>query len=354
MTSVVERKWQAEDAQRSQVNGALGRLFSSTPGVPYGFDAWDAVAGDIQPGEVDFLAAASGQGKTTAVRSLVERAVCRGVRVVLGGFEVSPEQQRMAFAAMLAGLNPGDVLSGEWAQWSPERYVSAVKEVEVMLTAMSRPPWDCLHLVAHGHVTAAAIHDIGNLAVSLESGAPFGVLCVVDHIDHLGPEGARNYYASVEVTSRLHAHAKKFGTRWLVTTQIHNRTAGAGGDRFHRHRDVQVAWIKNGQHKEEIATRIFGLYRPLRAGVTPAELKAVVDGGAEMRSVLAQGVSCVNCLKHRHHGERAGSRVLLGWERGRLTDLPMPDVIAIQASQHGIRTKRGLDLHEAPQLSAAM
>lgn len=331
-------KWAAQDAQAGQVLDAVGHLESLGGMVGYPFHGWYELAGTIQPGEVDFLAAASGQGKTTAVRSIIERLVSDNIGVIYGGFEVAPEAHRVGFAAMLAGIDPGDVLSGDWNTWEPAILAHARGKVRAQLAAMKGPPWDALHIVPHDHVTPRAVHDIGDLALTFEAEYPRGVVCIVDHVDHLGAAGAKSYGASVEVTSAIHDHAKRHGTRWLVTTQVHNRTAGAGGDKFWRHRPIPVMALKNGQHKEEIATRIFGVYRPLKTGVTVDELKAVSEGRSEMRTVLADGVSCVDCMKHRHHGTKVGSRVLLGWEKGRLVDLPTPDALMVEAGKHGIRT----------------
>ena len=342
MTDAKEQRWLAQDAQGHQVAAAMQKLHHPGTGVSYGFPALDDVAGEIQCGEVDFLAAASGQGKSTAVRSIIERAIARGVRVIIGGFEMGSESHRTALAAMACDVDPGDILSNDWLHWPTEKHLAAFKRLEATLADMQNPPWDCLHFVDRNHVTPDAIKEIGDMAVALESHSPQGTLCIVDHIDHLGPDGERSYGASVAVTSAVHSHAKQYGTRWLVTTQLHNRTMSGGGDRLARHKDISPEAIKNGQHKEEVATRIFGLYRPLRGDATPDELKAVVAKKAELSTVLSKNISMLNCIKHRHHGNRVGTRITLGWEHGRLTDLPDDEARALEAQREGIHTSTGM------------
>ena len=238
---------------------------------------------------------------------------------------------------MLAGVDPGFVISREWEGWEPHLYDDAKKRVREAWNSLNVTPWNGLHITEHPHVSVRAIREMGDMALSIAGDHPFGVLCIVDHVDHMGAAGASSYKTSVEAVAAIHDHAKQYGTRWLVTTQVHNRTAGAGGDRFWRHRPIP---IKNGQHKEEIATRIFCAYRPLKIGVTPDELKAVIDGRAEIGTCLANGVTAVDCLKHRHFGSRVGERVLLGWENGRITDLPMSDRLAQESAKHGIKSNQ--------------
>lgn len=329
----------AEDAQKAQARHAKAQLYQFGTAVTYPWPVMTQTLGAIQQGTVHFFCAPSGNGKSTLAGSLVLEWLQANVTVVAGFFERDASSMRRYLAAMSLGLNPGDVLGGEYEGQDDFRQQLDALDARLDDMAQGMAPWDQLHLIEHDHVSPRAIARIGDIAQASDG---HNVVCLVDHIDHLGPEGAQSYGASVHATHAIHAHAKKHGTRWLAFSQMNERESSRA-DKFWKYRALNSALVKNGQHKLEVATTMTGLYRPLTPDVTPDDLKAVADDRKPLSDILWRGVSALNVMKHRDHGERVGQRILLGWDAGRIVDAPSSVKLAVEQKAHGIRTSTGFD-----------
>lgn len=355
-------RWDAEEGRKRQIVEADKSLWSDDDGVLYPYYDLNAVAAPIQKSEVDILAGDTGMGKTTAVCSMIERWCEDRVQIVYNGSELPPKVMRAYLACLRLGYHPGEILSGELkAKYDAQMdealnapdyngtmfdatyervygpYNAIRKAVSAELKRMGDAGfWEHLHIIEADYADSRALQHQGDLALSLERpGHP--VLCIVDHIDHL-PDGdlVRESKRSVNTVKN---HAKNSGTRWLLTSQL-NRTGAIGGDTLWRHRPVQETYLSSGKHKTAIAWRVMGIYRPLKLGVTPDELKAVREGGAETSSVIWDGVNAINFIKHRHFGSRVGRRVLLGWDHGKIVDAPSSVRLALESKDHAIPTRR--------------
>ena len=117
---------------------------------------------------------------------------------------------------------------------------------------------------------------------------------------------------------------------------MNNREMSRGGTLLPRHRALAFAAVSNGQTKEQCGWTMGGIYRPLRPNCPVEDIKAVTNDQKALSDVLWPGITCVNVMKHRDHGERVGERAILGWERGRIIDTPDNVKIELQAQQHGI------------------
>lgn len=333
--TLAEIGYHADAAQAQQVAGARAALQSFGQGIDYPLPPLAHAFHPFQRGEIDILAAFTGSGKSTAVRSFCFGWLANRVHVIYGGFEMGVEKSRLAFAATAVGIDPGPVLSGRWEQWSD--YLHRRAEVEAELQEMADPysPWGNLDFPSHPVVTPASIKAMGDLALERERGSPFGSIIIVDHMDHLDSR-TPPYEASRGVCAAILNHATEYGTRWLCASQL-NRSGNVGGDIFWRHRPVQEQMILHGSTKAQIATRVFGVYRPLDPSASPDALKAVREGRADMSTVVSKGLTAFNLVKHRWTGA-SGTRLLVGYDKGKLTDLPTPDAIAAAQRQHGINT----------------
>ena len=79
------------------------------------FPELDAMTGPMAPGNVWFVCAASGGGKTTFVASVIDLWRLAGKRIYVMPLETRPHEFRTYLACMAQGIHPGDVLSGEFA-----------------------------------------------------------------------------------------------------------------------------------------------------------------------------------------------------------------------------------------------
>lgn len=296
---------QSKDAKTALVQN----LYS---GIEWPWASMQDVLGSINAGTVHYLCAPSGNGKTTMAGSLVLEWIRNGVTVVLGGFERDPSSLRTLLAAQSLGINPGDVLGGEWEKHDDfrQKHDAMMERIDEMIRQVA--PWQNLHLVEDDHVSPNAIQNISLTARAVATKHQ-STLCIVDHVDHLGPDGSKGWGASSDSVYAIHREAKKYGTRWLAFSQMNNREGGKSGDKFWRHRSMPFAAVSNGQTKEQTAWTMTGLYRPLDPAATPDDFKAVLADQKPLKDVLWHGVTALNVMKHRDHGERVGTRMLLGW-----------------------------------------
>lgn len=325
----------AEENQARFALDAKIQLAEFGTGIPWPWQAMTEVLGPIQRGTNHYLVGVSGQGKSTLAISAALRWLEMGYTVVFGGFERDPGALCRYLAAAVAGFNPGDVLGGEWER-DPE-FTAKYAFMEQTLDEMQHRigAWANLHLIEHNHISAEAIAEMGAIAKSYDKSGP-GALAIVDHIDHMGADAS--YGASMSATHDIHSHGKQHRTRWVVMSQVNNKALNAGGNPFAKHKPLQTHVVKNGQHKEEVAWTMTGIYRPLHPATTTDQLKAVADDRTALADILWRGVTMLNVMKCRDHGERVGQRIPLGWAHGQIVDLP-PDIAKeVESAKHRIHT----------------
>jgi replicative DNA helicase len=269
----------------------------------------DKLRGGWSPGEVDVLAAASNAGKTTLLSTLARLWVAEGRKVFYAGFELPPSALRLQWAAHEAGYLPADIVSGEYQHWPNKDDVAA--RVELALAAQESK-LDLLRCADASYVDVASLRQMGREA------ADWGCdVFIIDHIDHVDGKGDL-HQQSRQVVAEVLRIGKDTGVRFLVATQL-NQT-GLKDDRLRSHRPVREEMIKQGGHKKEVATFMFGLSRAIRSTVTKEELKAARDGFADVQTIEEPYAAQLNVMKHRWYGDRVGKVRLLSWERGEYTE----------------------------------
>lgn len=313
----VEREWTdgemvlgAEVFDQSQ--DAMGEL--SRPAGQYLVMPWPtlySLTGPLAPGDIWFVAAFSGRGKTTLLTSLCDELLQRGDTVFYCGLETRPKMLRTYFAAYRKGYEPGAILSGtaklEWESWPSVR-----AELMLEIQRMMRLPDDGrLFVSGKRRIVAEELGEVFDQAREVRAR-----VVVIDHIDQVQADRASAYAASRAVVETLEDMAKHFEIPVLVATQLNNEVLR--GDPLAQLRPPQPHHVFMGGHKRHVATGMLGLYRPLDPQVSPDVLKAVRKGEREVLDVALPHTMAVACMKHRHFGSREGKSVHLGVTRGRV------------------------------------
>jgi KaiC/GvpD/RAD55 family RecA-like ATPase len=315
--AVVESYDQTLDAKRN-----LDRPVESYLHLP--FAGVDSLVGGIAPGDVWFVAAFSGNGKTSLLMSLVLRLLLEGRTVFYMGLESRPHLLRTQLSCLRLGYDYGEVITGaakHWSSWDSIR-AELVADLD-----RQRALKDGYRFLVDGQDAI----QVASLAPALQDAAMNRAdIVIIDHIDHLQlGDGGSIYEQSRKVTHLLLHLAHQNQLRILVATQLNNEAAK--GDRLALYQPPQPHHVYMGAHKRMIATGMLGLYRPLRPNATKEESAAVRAGKAEPRTVLEPNTMGVVLMKHRHYGHREGSRAFLRVERGRVEDLPARDQYALGA-----------------------
>jgi hypothetical protein len=293
------------------------------------FKSLDAVVGGIGKGEVWFVGAYSGHGKTTFLTSALDEWYIGGQSVYFMGLESKPKVLRTHWACKRLGLDAGDVLTGaaslrsDW-DFQRQRLAAEIK------SQCEGERGEQIYFSPRQFVDPKGLRAAGIEAHELGSD-----ILIIDHVDHLSGTGGGLYEQSVQVMKTLLSVAQEFELRVLAATQFNNEMIR--GNRSGMHQAPQPGAVYMGGHKRQIATGMLGLYRPLKlSGVDEETLKAFNKGHGEPKDVCEPNTMAVSVMKHRLYGDREGKRVFLRVEKGKVMDMPESDMGPI----HGIRTSR--------------
>jgi hypothetical protein len=292
--------------------------------------ALDDAVGGIGSGEVWFVGAYSGHGKTTFLTSALDSWFQDGKRIYYMGLESRPKILRTHWACKRLGLDAGDVLTGKLSgsegwEFTRERLAQEIQ------SQMSGNAAERVYFSPRQFVNAAALRLAAQEAADLESD-----VFIIDHVDHLEGSGGNLYEQSVHSIKTLLAVCQEYGLRALAATQFNNEMIR--GNRTGMHQAPQPGAVYMGGHKRQMATGMLGLYRPLKfAGVEDDVLKSFNKGHGEPKDVCEPNTMGVSVMKHRLIGNHEGRRIFLGVEKGKVVDLPEHD----GPNVHGIRTARG-------------
>lgn len=280
----------------------------------------DQLVGGIGPGQVWFVGAYSGHGKTTFLLSAVDEWHRMGRAVFFMGLESKPEILRTQWACMRLGLDAGDVLSGALigrADWEFTRR-RLKDEVGNLMQAVHFSPEKFVDAQVLANACKQA-HEMGSDVL------------IIDHVDHLEGDGDL-YQASVRSMKTLLKLAQQYKLRVLAATQFNNEMVKASKVGLHQPPSPTAVYM--GNHKRQIASGMLGLYKPFRFDVTVEELKGYRDGRLEASQVVEPQTMAVCVMKHRLYGNREGKRAFLRVEKGRVIE----DENTNSIGHHGIRT----------------
>lgn len=294
--------------------------------VRWPFPDLDALTGPMGEGEVWFVPAFSGGGKTTFIVSAIEAWRQLGKRVYVMPLELQPKRFRTYLACMQTGTPPGDALSGA-LRADPHRKEER-ERVREALFAQMQP--DFLNRVLISEQRAI---NVAGLEQGLKEAKSFEAdVVIVDHIDHIEGDdpGGSLYAASKAVNHAALRMAQDNGLLLVFTSQLNMEIAK--GDKLARYAAPMVQHVQFPSVKLQVATGMVGLFRPLRAprrDETLDEYKSAIksarSGEVDAPEALEPNTMGVVAMKLRNYGAREGVRINLGMERGRVTHLPERD-----------------------------
>lgn len=282
------------------------------------WSALDYMTGGMAPGEVFYVCAFSGVGKTTFVSSATNKWLDEGRKVYVLPLETKPKRFRTYLACQRLGIKPGDATSGALRERNDPQLPALVAEIR---SHIDKPMRDRLRVKGVPEIT------LGLFEEACGDAADFGAnVVIVDHIDHIAAGDGSNLYAeSLRVNRRAAQIAQEYGLVLVLTSQL-NTEAVKGQDYLAKFSAPREQHVKYGGHKREVAQGMLGLFRPLRsplAGETPDDYKAAIrrarNGEAEPHTALMPNTMGVVYMKDRNYGSD-GRKALLSVVNGRVED----------------------------------
>lgn len=306
-------------AIREQVGTAEAMLYDGPESwLHLPWSTLDALVGGIGEGNVWFVGGFSGHGKTTFLMDLTAKLIATDRTVYYLGTETAANELRTRLACQRVGVYAGHVLSGasrSWHNWDEVR-AALVADIRGQLTLGDR---DKFLVCPSQRINAAGLRGaFQNAAVA---GAD---LVIIDHIDHVSHGGMKAGFEDARALSGLVLdEAQRTSLRVIAATQFNNESLR--GDRLGPHHPPQPHHVFMGSHKRQIAWGMLGVYRPLRADLTPDDLKKARAGVLQPDQYLEPDTMAVSIMKHRHYGSHEGRHVKLRFDHGRLSDIPEID-----------------------------
>lgn len=282
--------------------------------------ALDALTGGMASGDVWFVCADSGGGKTTFVASLVDEWFLAGKKVFVLPLETTANKFRTYWAAMRAKVHPGDLFSGDYLN---RPNAAAIREAvrQELTWQHSDEPAASVRIKGVREITLARLGE------AVREAKDFGAdVVIVDHIDHVGTEPGANAF---QVTERVNKGALDLALRHdvllLFTSQLNLETQRGNGDHLSKFQAPRDTHVFMGNEKRKVATGMLGLFRPIRAPKPGEDPKAYAEalkrarqgeGVVEMLEPNTMGV--VN-MKSRN-GKAVRAQCLLGFRQGRIVN----------------------------------
>lgn len=332
LSAPASRGGQSVETLRSlQVEAALERNARTMSRlIPSPWQGMLDLVGRMGLGQISMLAAVSGGGKSTLVRSMVDSLIRQGCGVYILGLETQPDELRMDYAAMRLGIDP-DILHTGRATLAQTTAVAN----ELRAQARGDDGYDRLYFDPQPWV------DMPALRRAAETAAREGCkMLVIDHIDHIDGQG-NGHDASVRVNKGLKALATEYGDalHFFCTTQLNNEIA-RGNDRLSIYAPARKGDIYMGGHKEHISHWMWSLYRPIcppelyPGGVErwTEDVKAARKGSlSDPKQVLLPGCGALHLIKGRRAGGAVGSHFRLRLDRGLFRDWTTADDVWARA-----------------------
>lgn len=310
-----------EELQRTEYTQSVAEAevdmdrFLARPASQFMHYPWrdlDHIVGGMLPGELHYLCAFSGNGKTLFMLSLVQEWLRQGKRIYFLGLETVPKYLLVNLCALREGVHAADVLTGR-AFREPGWPDVKARLRQAAGWFMDRP----LYLSPVQHVGPREI----DLAYRHAKDLGADVL-MVDHVDHIAGESGRLYEESVLINAKIDQNTKDFNVLTVASSQLN--LDAVRGDPLAQYRPPRPEHVKMGNKKRELATSMVGLYRPIRTDVTKDELLAVKGGSKDAISILTPWQMGCSIMKNRKGGND-GARCLLSTEGYRVQHLAEKD-----------------------------
>ncbi|MDB4893445.1 MAG: hypothetical protein JWL61_5300 [Gemmatimonadetes bacterium] len=317
-----------DDELMDQVCDALNLVDRSAKDfLNWPFRELAALTGGMAKGDVWFVCAFSGNGKTTFLSSAIDEWYTQGKKVYVMPLETRPKVFRTYWACQRLGINPGEVLSGA---------LEGHPQGSAMRTAIRTE----LHMQTEGRmrdlvrVNPVNAVNVPRLTRAVQEAHDWGAdVIIVDHIDQIaGGDGSNLYAESRKVNGAVLDLAQDYEQKLLCSSQLNNGAMVGGRDKLARYGPPEPNHVFMGGHKRHIATGMIGLHRKLRErrqDEDPKEYKAALHeariGDAEVRTALEPGVMGATAMKLRNYGERDGQRVYMALENGRVSSIDERD-----------------------------
>lgn len=266
--------------------------------------------GPLIPGQLTVVAAPTGQGKTTFLLSLASEWERAGLRVWYAGLESPRADMERLAAAWALGYDAVAVREYDLPKVDLERIQAWLDDRRVLGIAG-------LQFSDAETLTERTVCQLFQEAVEF---APHVI--IIDHLNH----GTGDYAELKRILHVLHWHVKEFASAGLVVVaaaQIKRNQMAHPIEEFY---PPKLSMVEGGGFISQIAAKVLGLWRPVKAGTGAKEKKAILAGELQIVDCLTRNTMGVAVLKDRVRGNAKTFR--LGIDGGRILPEPPSENVA--------------------------
>jgi hypothetical protein len=274
------------------------------------------LAGPMCPEDLILVAARTGGGKSLFLQNLFDSLIMSGLHGLYIGLEQGPDILRIKWACLRQDIQPRLVLAPGDAFGSPLWQDATTRVQQDLAWQKSDDIRRRAHFATTRRINAAGLKRWTLWAI--DHGCQF---VIVDHIDRIAHGDGKNAFHEMSETVRL---AKELAVEHRIVMLAASQM-GRPADAAEQFMPPSLHALRGGGTKEEESDTVLGVYRPMKAGVTDGELKAVRQGIRDRETITAPNTMAVMVLKHRLDGPAAGKVASLFVRHQRVLDMREAD-----------------------------
>lgn len=292
--------------------------------------------GFLLPGTVTYGAAFSKNGKTKFISQMIAAWARAGVRPWVMPTESMPRGLMTRLACEEAGVDADEALSFRLRERADRGDMEAFRQIAELDGAYTRILTSLGKDGATLAIEPTPMLTQHGFSRSCRAAAQAGCgIVICDHVDQItGNKGSNTngYQASEAVQHDALDFAQKYDIPVLLMTQLN--PARAGGDALHAYRRPMTDWLWMPGKKVQVATTIFGIYRPIDPRCDETTLRSAREGKMETWRVAIPNTMGIADMASRFNGAKRDRVLHLGVEHGKIVDEP-----TFLQNHHGISTR---------------
>ncbi len=289
--------------------------------IRWPFQGVHDLAGVLVPKRVHYVAAFSGNGKTSFLSACYAKWVEQGFKVTYLPLESDPLETVTRVACARAGVSADDALSMRLRIAADEGDATAMRQRDDLMVAFrllmeDREFWDLFRIEPTETLTRRKFQQVQEAVYAMGSD-----ILLVDHVDHVEADADDNS-AEIQISNQLQqaalACARLCNIPVVLATQLNS--SKATGDRLAHYRPPIMDWLYNKGKKEHVAAVCLGTYRPMLDNLDDDLLADAKSGLQPAWKVAKPNTMGVALMKGRYAGARKDTVAELEYRNGRLSD----------------------------------
>jgi hypothetical protein len=302
---------------------------SSFPRFPW--PEVDKLTDPLAPEDLLFVLARTGHGKSTLLMNTLEDMVEQQQRRCLYiGTEQNPEVLKIKWACLRRSVAPKVVLKARAEDRMSEVYQFARQAVEEEMELVRQRCREKYAMFATSRYVNATELERWVTGAVKQYGCQVVFIDHIDEVDH--GDGKNSRHENTQTLNLIQRLNKDLKVPFIIASQSKRLQ-----DKALKFTPPDLEDLAENSNKERKSTLVLGVWRPLKAGVTDKEIKAVKLGQADEGTLFEPDLMALKILKKREDTGELGRQTRLRVVRGRLEHIAERDKYTTDTMTRGPR-----------------